>query len=93
MPAFNAPTTYTVIPLATLDVARTTLNAMLKLRSKADGVRYGIRTFYLGPRRGYQNRQGTTNKPDARAAKIGVYRFELDRHSGRFVPAELLYYV
>lgn len=86
---------YTVIPLATLDVARTTLNAMLKLRSKADGVRYGIRTFYLGPRgvADYGSAPGQTLKSQARAAKIGVYRFELDRHSGRFVPAELLYYV
>jgi len=88
-----ANTAYNLIPLDKLDVARTTLNAMLKAKSKEDDVRYGIRTFYLGPRRGYQNRQGTTNKADARAAKIGVYLFELDRHSGRFVPAELLYYV
>jgi hypothetical protein len=90
-----ANTAYNLIPLATLDVARTTLNAMLKLRSKEDGVRYGIRTFYLGPRdkASYGSYPGQTLKSQARAAKIGVYRFELDRHSGRFVPAELLYYV
>jgi hypothetical protein len=86
---------YTVIPLATLDIARTALNAMLKHRGKLDNKRYGIRTFYLGPRAkaDYGSYPGQTAKSDALAAKIGVYEFELNRRSGRYVPANLLYYI
>lgn len=86
---------YTVIPLEKLDSVRAELNAKLKVLSEEDGVRYGLRTFYLGPRQkaDYGSYPGQTSKPDAVAAKIGVYEFELDRSSGRYVPANLLYYI
>ena len=67
-------TTYTKIPLEKLNETRTVLNAQLKLLSLVTGVRYKTRTFYLGPRQVYgSRRQGTTNKFDAYAAKIGIY--------------------
>ena len=64
---------YTRIPLETLDMARATLRRHLKEREAATGHKYDIRTFYLGPRRGFDGRQGTTNKADAYAAKIAIY--------------------
>jgi hypothetical protein len=86
---------YTVIPLEKLESVRAELNAKLKLLSEEDSVRYGLRTFYLGLRQKARNGSypGQTLKSQARAAKIGVYRFELDRRSGRYVPTNLLYYV
>ena len=86
---------YTVIPLEKLESVRAELNAKLKVLSEEDGVRYGLRTFYLGPRQkaGYGSYPGQTPKPDAVAAKIGVYEFEFDPRSGRYVPAKLLHYV
>ena len=86
---------YTVIPLEKLESVRAELNAKLKLMSEEDSVRYGLRTFYLGPRQkaDYGSYPGQTAKSDAVAAKIGVYEFELERHSGRYVPSNLLHYV
>jgi hypothetical protein len=86
---------YTVIPLEKLESVRAELNAKLKLLSETDGVRYGLRTFYLGPRQKarYGSYPGQTLKSQARAAKIGVYEFEFDLHSGRYVPTNLLHYV
>jgi hypothetical protein len=86
---------YTVIPLEKLESVRAELKAKLKLLSETDGVRYGLRTFYLGPRQkaDYGSFPGQTKKSDAVAAKIGVYEFKLDRYSGRYVPANLLHYV
>ena len=86
---------YTVIPLEKLESVRAELKAKLKLMSEEDNVRYGLRTFYLGPRQKarYGSYPGQTPKSQARAAKIGVYEFKLDRRSGRYVPTNLLYYV
>lgn len=64
---------YTRIPLEKLDEARSALRTHLKERTAATGHKYDIRTFYLGPRRGFGNRQGTTNKADAYAAKLAIY--------------------
>ena len=68
-------TTYTKIPLEQLNLVRSTLNAHLKSRTEATGTRYRTRTFYLGPRQVYgSRRQGSTNKSDATAAKVGIYQ-------------------
>ena len=70
--------TYTTISLDKLDSTRLVLRAHLKAREAATGYRYSIRTFYLGPRKVTPTgrRQGTTNKPDAYAAKLAIYDVE-----------------
>jgi len=94
---FNpAPMTFNEIPLERLDIARSMLNAMLKHRGKLDNKRYGTRTFFLGPRpkrTHYGSRPASTLKSAAYAAKIGVYEKYFDRHSNRWVPGTLLYYI
>ena len=82
-------TTYTKIPLEQLDLVRSTLNAHLKSRTEATGVRYKTRTFYFGKRSG-SNRQYTL-KSDATAAKVGIYQENGQGYrSGSF---DLSYYI
>jgi hypothetical protein len=74
---------YTKIPLEKLESTRLRLRADLKELEKQNGEKYRVRTFYLGPRKvfeemTYKRRQGTTNKPDAYAAKLAVYRVQKD---------------
>lgn len=57
---------YTVIPMDKLDFTREFLHESLK---KANII-YKLRTFYSGPRQ-YNN--ATTNKSDAKFAKIAIY--------------------
>lgn len=57
---------YTVIPMDKLDFAREELHKSL---NKAN-IKYKLRTFYIGPRK-YNN--ATTNKSDAKFAKIAIY--------------------
>ena len=57
---------YTVIPMDKLDFTREFLHESLK---KAN-INYKLRTFYSGPRRLYN---ATTNKSDAKFAKIAIY--------------------
>jgi hypothetical protein len=64
---------YMKIQLDKLDTVRAATHSGLKQLEASTGKRYSIRTFYLGPRRGPQGRQGTTNKADAYAAKIAIY--------------------
>lgn len=61
---------FTKIPLGDLDYIRLELRAKLKRLEATTGLKYSIRTFYLGPR-GYRDR--TTVKARATAAKIGIY--------------------
>ena len=62
----NKMVLYTVIPMDKLDLAREMLHESLK----KNNIKYKLRTFYSGPRR---RNNATTNKSDARFAKIGVY--------------------
>lgn len=57
---------YTVIPMDKLDFARAELHKSLK----KNNINYKLRTFYSGPRQ-YNN--ATTNKSDAKFAKIAIY--------------------
>lgn len=57
---------YTVIPMEELDFTRKMLHETLK----KNNVQYKLRTFFNGPRRKWNN---TTNKSDARFAKIAIY--------------------
>ena len=57
---------YTVIPMDKLDFARAELHKSLK----KNNIQYKLRTFYSGPRREYN---ATTNKSDAKFAKIAIY--------------------
>lgn len=70
---------YRKIPLDKLESTRLSIRAHLKFLEETTGKKYAIRTFYLGPRKEQSSkyhtiRQGTTNKADAYAAKIAVYR-------------------
>ena len=78
---------YNKIPLEELESTRLRLRADLKELEKQNGEKYRVRTFYLGPRKvfeetflnmTYKRRQGTTNKPDAYAAKLAVYHVKKD---------------
>ena len=68
---------YTKIPLDQLDYIRLELRAKLKRLESVSGERYAIRTFYLGPR---ATRQRNTNKADANAAKIGIYKVKVKNY-------------
>ena len=68
------------------EVARARDIARRTLKAEGGEAKYVLRTFYLGPRRGYRGRQRTTNKADAYAAKIAVYRLEPSRWSGEAWP-------
>ena len=57
---------YTVVPMDKLDFARNLLHESLKSKN----IQYKLRTFYSGPRRGWN---ATTNKEHARFAKIAIY--------------------
>lgn len=71
------PMSYTKIPLDQLDYIRLELRAKLKRLEQSTGERYTIRTFYLGPR---ATRQRNTNKADAYAAKIGIYKQQQSKY-------------
>ena len=71
------PMSYTKIPLSQLDYIRLELRAKLKRLESVSGERYCIRTFYLGPR---ATRQRNTNKADANAAKIGIYKVKVKNY-------------
>ncbi len=62
---------YSKVSLEQLDYIRLTLRAKLKQLEASTGESYAIRTFYIGPR-AYGAR--TTNKAQAKYAKIGVYK-------------------
>ena len=64
-------TAYTAVPLEKLDYIRLTLRAKLKQLEASTGESYAIRTFYIGPR---VNKARTTNKAQAKCAKIGIYK-------------------
>ena len=57
---------YTVIPMDKLDFA---IEELHKSLNKAN-IKYKLRTFYIGPRR---LNSVTTNKNDAKFAKIAIY--------------------
>lgn len=57
---------YTVIPMDKLDFTRELLHKSLK----KNNINYKLRTFYSGPRKFYN---ATTNKSDAKFAKIAIY--------------------
>lgn len=85
------PMSYTKIPLDQLDYIRLELRAKLKKLELSTGERYSIRTFYLGPR---ATRQRNTNKADANAAKIGIYKVKVKNYGlGDFVHPELDRYI
>ena len=62
---------YSKVSLEQLDYIRDLLKAQLKKLSVGTGYTYAIRTFYIGPR---NNKARTTNKAQAKYAKIGVYK-------------------
>ena len=65
---------YTPIPMDKLDEVRTQTRKSLKDLEAQTGKRYGIRTFFLGPRP-FQpgTKAASTLKSNARAAKIAIY--------------------
>lgn len=80
---------YTVVPLESLDTARSELHRKLTELTKVTGTKYKVRTFYLGPRGkagAFGSRPRSALKSAAVAAKLGVYE---DRYYGY----ELAYYV
>lgn len=85
------PMSYTKIPLSQLDYIRLELRAKLKRLESVSGERYVIRTFYLGPR---PYRARNTNKADANAAKIGIYKVKVKNYGlGNFECPELDRYI
>lgn len=85
------PMPYTKIPLDQLDYIRLELRSKLKRLEQSTGERYSIRTFYLGPR---ATRQRNTNKADAYAAKIGIYKVKVKNYGrGNFDHPELDRYI
>ena len=71
------PMPYTKIELNELDSVRKMIRAAIALNYINTGEKYTIRTFYLGPRKRRRGSyQATTNKSDAYAAKIAVYKVE-----------------
>lgn len=71
------PMPYTPVPMDKLEYVRLTLRAKLKELEQSTGERYSIRTFYLGPR---DYRARTTNKAQARVAKIGIYKVKVKKY-------------
>ncbi len=75
-------TAYTAVPLEKLDYIRLTLRAKLKQLEASTGESYAIRTFYIGPR-AYRAR--TTNKAQAKCAKIGIYKVTTKQYRPDYV--------
>lgn len=74
---------WTKISIEQLDEIKAQLKASLKELGERTGAKYRIRTFYLGARktsRFSRCRGRTTNRADATAAKIAIYKF----YKGKF---------
>jgi hypothetical protein len=80
---------YTVLPLNELDNARAIVKRTLRKVEAKTGDKYKIRTFYLGPRLGWQ--RNNTLKRMATGAKIGIYKAY--RFESGFLHYELQGYV
>jgi len=80
---------YTKIPLEKLDYIRLELRAKLKRLEAETGVRYAIRTFYCGHRTSQRTRwnrnPASTNKANATAAKIGIYKVSLKQWHSDYI--------